>query len=654
MTPSENDPKNSGTPGGPLKSLFTAIIYAFAFLAAIVVKPAQALTKATYTKNGLKTYTFFAGVILSIVASIGTGYFAFKHAAPLEWWLGAAVAAPFAVYFYLWPLTYLAIGKWTFRFSRFIWGYVADLEDREPTTPKWLTMVLSVSGTIASAVSCLYLFWLGAVAVHNWLGWGGISAWAIGVLVGGITAFVCASALISLIWKGGMAAVSLISGTILVHFFGYDAAKLLPLFSHGFVSHGFVSHAGKVAQVLLWAAYLFPLLHILVSRLFGWVGHIFDKFFEHVVKAIFDFIGRYFGKLRAATYGERDQAYLGLLRQALAIAVSAYCAYHAFTYVHALSFGTGLWLAAPASALAALLLYIATGFLFSELTPSLFGMLTAILAVYGGFSASHNFFHLFGGRVSIAIVAGLASAVLTVLVFFPLVYQLVRLFLKPLVANWLGLPLVQMHAQIAEQVLSSIDETYDEDTAYGPFFIQVVNIAVALASFFLTREVVLAVHLHGTWALALPLLLPLLSYLFIGRLLTAYKTILIGLLGSLAAGAFAGVKMFAHFHHSLWYAVPSFVAAGLAFAFVFFPVAYVVVRAILEVILVSRWAAPALVFIYDFAFSFVARGWAEFATVYRRIAISFAPIWAQVSKTWDEAWSSAREIFEKAFNGKKK
>ena len=72
MNPNDKDqaPTDGSAKGGVLKSLFTFGIYVFAFLVALVVKPAQALKKEVYEKSGLSGFAFVAGIILSIVGSI--------------------------------------------------------------------------------------------------------------------------------------------------------------------------------------------------------------------------------------------------------------------------------------------------------------------------------------------------------------------------------------------------------------------------------------------------------------------------------------------------------------------------------------------------------------------------------------------------------
>jgi hypothetical protein len=253
-----------------------------------------------------------------------------------------------------------------------------------------------------------------------------------------------------------------------------------------------------------------------------------------------------------------------------------------------------------------------------------------------------------------AIAVGVVSALANGFLIYPLVYQLVKLLTNLLLASWLGKPLAELYKTISSEVFSSIGKTYDDETAYGPLFVHLVNIAAATGVYFLASDLVSQIHLASWFAITLPALLAFSSYLFIGRLLVAYKTPLIGITAAIAAGAFVGVEVFAHFHHNWWYAVPSFIVGGLAFAFAIFPVSYVVLRAGLELIAASTWATPVVEGVYNFFFGFVQKFWNQFLVIYRSISLSFAPIWANVSKTWDEAWTSAKETFEKAFNGKNK
>jgi len=324
-------------------------------------------------------------------------------------------------------------------------------------------------------------------------------------------------------------------------------------------------------------------------------------------------------------------------------------AYHAFGY--ASTFGFGYWLTAPATAVAALVTYLIGGAVLHRWSNMFVGVVSSLAAAYFGFQYSQGVvpFGVFG-----AIAAGIVSALANGFLVYPLAYQGVKLIANPLLASWLGKPLAQMYKTISSEVFSSLGKTYDDTTAYGPLFVHLVNIGVATGVYFLVSNLVSMIHLTGWMGISLPVLLTVSSYLFVGRLLVAYKTALIGAISSIGVGAFVGVEVFAHFQHNWWYAVPSFIVGGLAFGFAIFPVSYVVLRAGLEAIGASKWAKPVVEGVYNFFFGFVQAFWNQFVVIYKRISLSFAPIWANVSKTWDEAWASAKTTWDQAFNGKNK
>jgi hypothetical protein len=625
-----NDKDQTPSKGGVLKSLFTGVIYIFAFLAAIVVKPAQALKREAYDKSS--GFAFAIGIIASIVGSIGVGYSGFQHGVPLQWWLGSAIVAPFAIYYYLWPIAYLGLRSWAFKFSEFLWKRVPNCDDSRADGPKWFSYFLSGVTQLIIVAAGIYTLCTVASHIHDYLGWNNIWAWGVGVVGGGFLAFAGGMLVSTALWQIGMPSVALLSGIGLTYFFGIDLSAHLPSFVEPFASSysTAIRHGGEALQVILFVAYVFPLVHIVISRMFGWMG-------------------KYYNRLLDKTYSDNDKNYLGFLCQALNIAVAGTAAVHAFGYSS--NFGYGYWLSVPATAVAALAAYLIGGGLLSRWSNRVVGVLSSLAVGYFAFTQSFVAvpFGAFG-----AIVAGVVAAVATAFLIYPLVYQVVKLIANPLLASWLGKPLAEFYTTISSEVFSSIEKTYNDNTAYGPLFVHLVNIGTAIGVYLLVSDLVPMIHLSGWTALTLPSLLAVSSYLFVGRLLVAYKTALIGTITSIGAGAFVGVEVFAHLQHNWWYAVPSFIAGALVFGFAIFPVSYVVLRAGLEAVAASRWARPAVEGVYNFFFSFVQKGWNEFMVIYRRISLSFAPVWANVSKTWDEAWETAKKTFNDAFNGKDK
>jgi len=627
MSSNDNDQKPAGeASGGPLKSLFTFVIYVFAFLAAIVVKPAQALTREAYNKSNASSFAFGAGILLSVIGSIATGYFGWQHGIAVQWWLSTAVAAPFAIYYYAWPIAFLAVGRWAYKFAELLWRNVPGRDDRRSETNAWFTFALLAVAQIAIVGGCIYLFWNVTNGIHDWTEWHNKAAWLFGGVIGVCVGFGVGALLTGALWEAGMPLVAVVSGAALTYFFGIDLSHYVPTFGYDAA----VKHVGQALQGLLWVGYVFPLGHIIISRMFGWMG-------------------KYFTKLLDKTYNDSDKNWLTFLSQLSTLALTGAAGYYAYGYAG--TFGYGVWLAAPAAAVAVLAAYILAGFALRNWSNMTVGVVSSIAAAVLAFIVAPVFvpFGVFG-----AIVFAVFAAALNALFVFPLVYQTIKLIANPLFASWSAQPLKEMHSKISTEVFSAASKTYDDKTPYASLFTHVVNVAVAVAVYLLSNQLVDLIHLSGWTALVLPGLLTAVSYLFVGRLLVAYKTTLIGSLAAIGVGAFVGVEVFAHFDHNLWKAVPAFIGAGLVFGLAVFPVTYVVLRAGLELIAASKWATPVVEGVYNFFFGFVRKFATQFMIVYRKISLSFAPIWASVSKQFDEAWASAKETFEKAFNGKDK
>ena len=629
MNPHENDQPTAEAAGikGPFKYVFIAI----AFIAAIFIKPAQYLKREAYEKATIGGFARLVGYVLSIGASIGTGYLALQHGTAIKWWVSAAVVAPFATYYYLWPLAFLGVGKWAFKFSNYLWDRVVDVDDSDSHGPKWFSMFLGVVLQVAVVAGGCWAWWELAHKIHTFLDWGAFG-WVIGVVGGGALAFLGGALVTAGIWQVGMRVVAFFIGLAMTYFFGFDLSAHLPQFlAHYLGGHSTgVRYFGQALQFGLFFAYIFPLGHVIISHMFGWVG-------------------KYFKKLLENTYNDKDTNYVGFVGEVVNICATVVASYFAFGY--ASTFGFGLWLAVPATAVAALVSYLIGGALLRVVGNIAVGIVFCTLSALAvaHFGAAYLPYGVAG-----KVVAGLFAFSLNAVLVGPLLYQLIKLVANPLVASWLGKPLTELYKTISSEVFTSLTKTYDDDTAYGPLFLHVVNIAFAVGVFLALHSLVPLLHLTPWLAVSLTPIITLASYLFIARLLLAYKTKLIGIVLSIAVGAFVGVEVFVHFHHNWWYAGISFVVAFLGFVFGVFPVTYVVARAALEVIHVSKWAKPVVEGVYNFLFSFVQKGWNQFLIAYKHVSISFAPIWANVSKTWDESWAAAKVTFDNAFNSKKK
>src|SRR4029453_10259152 len=220
----------------------------------------------------------------------------------------------------------------------------------------------------------------------------------------------------------------------------------------------------------------------------------------------------------------------------------------------------------------------------------------------GGIASAHSVVYTFlaykaagfwFGTVGAIVAAAVAGAV-TYFLLFPLGYVIVRLLAKPPLAAWGAQLLVGLHdaflngfKRIGTELGHAFSNTYDDETPYKAVFLQIVNVAGLVGVFFGLRALSGALGFAtwltvGTIAFAL-----VLSYLLVGKLLMKAGNELVGILGGLAVGVFVGVLTFAG--HAWWVAtLVGLVAAALTFSFAF-PILYVVLRTILNVIQVQTW-----------------------------------------------------------------
>jgi len=86
---------------------------------------------------------------------------------------------------------------------------------------------------------------------------------------------------------------------------------------------------------------------------------------------------------------------------------------------------------------------------------------------------------------------------------------------------------------------------------------------------------------------------------------------------------------------------------------VIYPVAYVLLRALINAASGMNWLLPLLKTVYDFFFGFVASFWSQFMVAYRRIEASFKPVWRRVSANWDKSWANAMATIDRVWNKSK-
>gem|GEM_PF-870723 len=629
---------------GFLQKMLTGVMFAVAFVAMIFIKPAQYLKRQVYDQPSTGGPAWFFGILASMAAGIATGYPLWLAKAAITTWVPLALASVVATYYYLWPALYMAIFRWAFQSSRFLWRNVPNASDsRSTSNPVWFSQLLNVAAIAATVLCCLYEAWTIGNALYAWLAWssalGSVVAFAISVVVGGGAAWITGFVVITIITQVGMPALAVASGAALAWWYDGALAALVQQYE---LPHS-LTYALQAAVVFVVASYVFPLAHVAISRGLNFVGKYIGPLIERFINGFFDAFGRFLDGF----YNDHDSKYVNFLHQVVGIAIT----YGVGSYVYGWSASFGLPAAVALTAVVALIGYLAIGSIVSQVSNMFIGVAGSIAAAAA--VVLEPSLQVFSGWFFVGVQAVL-TALLAGLVVIPLAYRAVKFVANPLLASWLSEPLTNLHRSLRRELLSANSNTYSDKTGFETLFAHLVNITAAVAGFFAVNLLLATLAIGGWMALVMPIATVVFAYLFLGKLLLRYGNHLIGGIVGLAVGVFVGVEVFAHQGQNYWYAIPSFaVAAGLTAAVVF-PVLYVLFRALVNAVRGMSWLLPVVGGVYDFFFGFVAKVWTQFLVVYKRLEASFVPVWRRLSQTWDESWESAMAAINKAWNQTKK
>lgn len=638
----QNSDQNSE---GLAQKLLTGCMFVIAFVAMIFVKPAQFLRKQVYEKDSGRTVAWGAGMLASMAAGIAVGYPLFLAQAAITSWVPLALGAVLLTYFYAWPLLYLAVVRWAYESARFLWRNVPlgfSDSSRGSNTPVWLTRLLAVLMIVATVVGCVVLAWTTGNALYTWLGWtstiGNLIAFVASVVVGIGAGWLAGFIIISLTIEAAMPVLALAMGASSAYLLTPTINALLTQYE--LPSWLYLEHVSQAVVAFVVAGYLFPLLHVLVSRCFNFLGKYLRNFGRYIGEKLAQFV--------ETVYGDKDTAYVGFVRQVANIAI----AYGVGQFVFGWAASFGLPAAIALTAVAALVSYVAVGSMVSAVSNMVIGVASALaLAAAIWFVPA---LQLFSGAWYIVVAQMVVAALAMIFVAFPAVYHVVKFVANPLLASWLATPLNNIHQSISREIFSAHSNTYSDRTGFEPLFVHLVNIALAVFAYFGTSLLFSTLAVGGWVALVMPVLVVIFSYLLVGKLLLRYSNHLIGTLVGLATGVFVGVQAYAHYDQSYVLGIVFFAAAALLTGLVVFPVVYVLQRAVINAVSGMNWLLPALSRVYNFFFGFVDSCWTQFVSAYRRIEANFRPVWQRLSATWDKSWTNAMASIDKAWNKTKK
>lgn len=616
----------------------------------------------------------FLGLIFAFGASYVTGnYLGWQQEWPTLGWLASAVGAWFGTYCYAWPALYhfvirkvfdlvewltkqfrefckkyaekvfkgfvLGIGR-VLPFSRRAWNVLLD-EKRH----SWVSNLLGALSYVGTFAGSVYLGWETYSCVSAFGFWGlalvpFIAGVAAGVLVFGLVF----AAMFELLSYGNMAFL----GTALTGALTYIYAEEIMGYGAQAGLTGNWIYASLAVFFVVFLEYVFPYAYWTLSG--------------DLVKKVIDKIG----KLCDAAYGDKNEGYVkffGHTANILATAGIGYGAYYVcgligLTAWSAMGFASaGIVVSGLITAAVVAVAYLGVyDCLFDH--RSGFGWCAAIASVYAGYQAfdAYTTAELNGGFWVGAPVGALVALIVGT-VIIPALYMGLRWVLLLVRADLAGEPLNKLYNKVeagfkklAKHLEKVYEVSYKDRTGYQEWFLHASNVAVAVGLWFLSMSFCAWAGFGAVCTFGLTIPLVALSYILVGKFLfkSTVGTEFIGVLTGLVLAVQVGTLLHAELP-STWLTVFVGFFTWVMVVFLFFPVAYIIVRFPARYLLAS-WTLKPLAWVHG-------KAWAGFKVVadgvraaYLVLKAKLAPVIARIKETYAKIVAA----YERLKGGKKK
>lgn len=660
----------------------------------------KGLYKRTYRDaetDSAKLFNLFIGVVLALVAGIGTGYNMGWGAAPasLTTWLSAAVGTAAAMFFYGWTIANVVVFKHASKAAEQLWARVnltgESYETRQDGrhNPEWFSAFLLLAARVASVLITLGAIWIVMQHVQSnqssyfWLGY--IMAVA-SVIVAAIAA-VCIVLFVGH-YIGGFVAFLLTAFIFVMLVFNWAATKALWFAAYNGLTADTWGDWGYIPGLVVASVVAFflekglwklikacgvPLIAVILSLdvtyallpatqafLSTFALSTFSATLAPYIAAVVEFfllVGFVFPlahiaithglkklanitKLMEAAYQEEEGGYreffLMVVNLAATTAVFFYVPSLLLTYVVS---HTGICYAA--TALIGLGVYTLGGKWLLRTGVLPFAMVVSAYVgyfVYGIWPTSGFFFAEAGG-----VLTGILSAVASVVIGFPLAYLGLRSLLKGWLAAWLRNPLVNFHTRVCENIgrlvtefLQAARHTYGDESRFRETFQQLANIAVTVALTYATWFTVTTFGFAFWLGLLITATKSVLAYLLVGQLFKKKGNGYIGLIVAIFCGVYFGIIVHGSQPFGYWLSVPGGLVGAALTAGAFFPWAYLFLRVALNAISQETWLHPALVNTHAAAWNRFANLRQDFLKMYRQVRDTVTSMKENFWRTYEE------------------
>lgn len=495
---------------------------------------------------------------------------------------------------------------------------------------------------VVAGIICTFVFWgaVSAVLGGAWNSLTGADWGAWGYVAGGLVGLICAafvgSALGALLKSAKIRLIAAVTGFATVYALVPTTNALvaeIPLGAFGFAGIA-LPWLAYALELLLVIGFVFPAVHIFVT---------------HALRKLADL-----ADLMESAYGEREGGFREVFLNVAAIGAAATVPFFAPAALTAYLGLTTLWTIVPATAVLVYLTYTLGGKLLDAVGNWPFGVVAALAAAYKTFFAYQAAGYVFGvvGAGAAAAFAGAATFV----VIFPLAYILVRKVLTVVGILNVRDALLRAHERACSLIFDLIDEVmeaaknaYGDETPYAKVFAHIINLVVAGA-------VVYGSYLGGEWlgfalwlTLSCAAVLAVLAYTLVGKALVKWGSAQVGFVLASAAAIIGGI----HIHGAqpeVWgnaRYILSIVGALVVGAITFggiFPVAYLVVRKIINIVSPEAWLLPLLEGAHTRISKFFGNFFSDFMVKYRAVREELSKIIDSAKKQYDAIAEQVRSL----------
>lgn len=640
-----------------LKGLFNLVITGIAIVALVLREPRLWLKQKVYA-GGAGWFRGFLGLLLATGASYSTAQqLGWEHNWPLLAWVGCTIAAWYVTFAYAWPALYHFVIRKVFDLVDYLTkklqealrkyaekvfnGFILGVGYVLPGSRRAWNVVLNKERHLWTNGLIGFFGWLAGLAATCFAGWTtfncvwAFSFWGIPTvsLIAAITAGVLVLGLVgavlfSLINNGKIAFVAIgLTGGLTYLFSGWIMAVGA---SAGLPAAYAPASLAIFAVAFLW--YVFPYVSWALSG--------------DLVKKIFDKIEA----LSSACYRDKNEGYVKFFAHLGNIVSTVALSYGAWWVCGKVGLAAWSFAGAPVGlALSVLIVVVAAVVAYLEVYEFWFDKRSrlanfgVLASVYVGYKATMWYVgaSLTGGYW-LGVPTGILAASLVGYIAIPLVYLGLRWVLLKAKADKAGEPLDKAHKwveaksrEIGKYLGKVYEHSYRDRSDYQKWFLHASNIGVAVALYFLTASLCSWLGLGVALTYTVIVAAVTLSYILVGEFLhrSNVGTEFLGAISGMAAGIYVGVVV--HTAIGSWLVT---ILLGLTAAssvwFIFFPVAYILVRLVAKPLLAS-WTLNALAWVHSKAWKVWKVAYDQVVAMYRLLKVKvLVPIKNKMAEIW--------------------